>query len=218
MPDDVVCFGFNRMDTSDEPVKARSVEQRTAEPGEPCCAICGRYGEYVCDETDDDVCSLECKAAVVQRVAVVPSSNSAPSFSNSLPRKESVQRIPIGDECTYVREQQQKLPEWELHEAIKHISNEQIELLRKQLEVHVKGDDIPPLILDFCHCNFVQKLQHNLELVGYDSPTPVQMQAIPAALKGRDILVSAATGSGKTAAFLLPIVSRCILIREFFAL
>ncbi|HWS11894.1 MAG TPA: DEAD/DEAH box helicase [Rhodocyclaceae bacterium] len=43
---------------------------------------------------------------------------------------------------------------------------------------------------------------------GYDSPTPVQRQAIPAALGGRDLLVSSQTGSGKTAAFLLPSLQR----------
>src|SRR5689334_6699315 len=39
---------------------------------------------------------------------------------------------------------------------------------------------------------------------GYTSPTPVQLQAIPAAIEGRDLLVSSQTGSGKTAAFMLP--------------
>jgi len=39
---------------------------------------------------------------------------------------------------------------------------------------------------------------------GYTSPTPVQAQAIPAAIAGRDLLVSSQTGSGKTAAFMLP--------------
>ncbi|MEO5511940.1 MAG: DEAD/DEAH box helicase [Longimicrobiales bacterium] len=42
----------------------------------------------------------------------------------------------------------------------------------------------------------------------FTTPTPVQMQAIPAALSGRDVLGSAATGSGKTAAFMLPILQR----------
>lgn len=39
---------------------------------------------------------------------------------------------------------------------------------------------------------------------GFNAPTPVQMQAVPAALKGSDLMVSAQTGSGKTAAFMLP--------------
>ena len=42
----------------------------------------------------------------------------------------------------------------------------------------------------------------------FNTPTPVQVQAIPAALSGRDVLGSAATGSGKTAAFMLPILQR----------
>jgi superfamily II DNA/RNA helicase len=43
---------------------------------------------------------------------------------------------------------------------------------------------------------------------GYETATPVQMQAVPAALTGRDLLVSSHTGSGKTAAFLLPSIQR----------
>ncbi|MBK5914369.1 DEAD/DEAH box helicase [Rhodocyclus purpureus] len=43
---------------------------------------------------------------------------------------------------------------------------------------------------------------------GYTDPTPVQEQAIPAALEGRDLMVSSQTGSGKTAAFLLPALHR----------
>jgi superfamily II DNA/RNA helicase len=39
---------------------------------------------------------------------------------------------------------------------------------------------------------------------GYTAPTAVQSQAIPAAIEGRDLLVSSQTGSGKTAAFMLP--------------
>jgi len=46
---------------------------------------------------------------------------------------------------------------------------------------------------------------------GYINPTPVQEAAIPFALKGRDILASAKTGTGKTASFLLPIIQRLIL-------
>jgi len=47
-----------------------------------------------------------------------------------------------------------------------------------------------------------------LERRGYDKPTPIQAQAIPAVLKGRDVLGGAQTGTGKTAAFALPVLHK----------
>jgi superfamily II DNA/RNA helicase len=47
-----------------------------------------------------------------------------------------------------------------------------------------------------------------LTAAGYQNPTPVQQRAIPAALAGRDLLVSSPTGSGKTAAFMLPAIEK----------
>lgn len=43
---------------------------------------------------------------------------------------------------------------------------------------------------------------------GYDNPTPIQAQAIPAVLAGHDLLAGAQTGTGKTAAFTLPMLHR----------
>jgi superfamily II DNA/RNA helicase len=51
-------------------------------------------------------------------------------------------------------------------------------------------------------------LLHNLARLGYAEPTPVQREAIPAVLAGADLLVSSQTGSGKTAAFVLPGLQR----------
>ncbi len=52
------------------------------------------------------------------------------------------------------------------------------------------------------------ELLRGLQQVGFSEPTPVQAQVIPPAMEGADLLVSAATGSGKTAAFLLPMLQR----------
>ena len=43
---------------------------------------------------------------------------------------------------------------------------------------------------------------------GYDTPTPIQAQAIPAILQGRDVMAAAQTGTGKTAGFTLPLLKR----------
>ena len=56
----------------------------------------------------------------------------------------------------------------------------------------------------FAEFSLHETLQQALEGLGFTTPTPVQEQAIPAALAGKDLLVSSQTGSGKTAAFLLP--------------
>ncbi|MFN8458811.1 MAG: DEAD/DEAH box helicase [Anaerolineae bacterium] len=50
------------------------------------------------------------------------------------------------------------------------------------------------------------RLQRNLQTMGFERPMPIQSAAIPPALKGHDILGSAETGTGKTAAFLLPLL------------
>jgi ATP-dependent RNA helicase RhlE len=51
-------------------------------------------------------------------------------------------------------------------------------------------------------------LLRGIESMGFEQPTPIQQDAIPPALAGRDVLACAMTGSGKTAAFLLPILHR----------
>src|SRR6201991_1329755 len=53
-----------------------------------------------------------------------------------------------------------------------------------------------------------EKVLQAVEAAGYTKPTPIQAEAIPHALTGRDILGIAQTGTGKTAAFTLPMLSR----------
>ena len=85
--------------------------------------------------------------------------------------------------------------------------------LRKQYKIHIKSSDIPAphdsfQSLNDCYSSQMSScLLDNLIRSGFFSPTPVQMQAVPLLMQGRDVLCCAPTGSGKTAAFALPILS-----------
>ena len=59
-----------------------------------------------------------------------------------------------------------------------------------------------------------KRLTAVLAELGYEEPTPVQAQAIPVLLEGRDLLGQAATGTGKTAAFALPLLQRLFVEGE----
>lgn len=63
---------------------------------------------------------------------------------------------------------------------------------------------------DFNGFNLPTSLLHALKKLGFTTPTPIQIQAIPFALEGRDVLGSAQTGTGKTAAFGIPLVTKLI--------
>ncbi|HEZ1970307.1 TPA: DEAD/DEAH box helicase [Neisseria meningitidis] len=62
--------------------------------------------------------------------------------------------------------------------------------------------------IKFADLNLDKNILSAVSSEGYESPTPIQAQAIPFALEGRDIMASAQTGSGKTAAFLLPTLQK----------
>ena len=64
--------------------------------------------------------------------------------------------------------------------------------------------------MTFQSLGLAAELLKAVEQTGYTTPTPVQMQAIPAAIAGQDLLVSSHTGSGKTAAFTLPALQKII--------
>jgi ATP-dependent RNA helicase RhlE len=61
-------------------------------------------------------------------------------------------------------------------------------------------------ILNFADLGLIPELLASVAAAGYTTPTPIQQQAITPALQGRDVLGGAQTGTGKTAAFLLPIL------------
>src|SRR4030066_1789918 len=62
--------------------------------------------------------------------------------------------------------------------------------------------------MEFSVFNFHPQVAAGVKAAGYTMPTPIQEQAIPSVLKGRDVMGLAQTGTGKTAAFVLPILNR----------
>ncbi|MFA5879794.1 MAG: DEAD/DEAH box helicase [Candidatus Margulisiibacteriota bacterium] len=64
--------------------------------------------------------------------------------------------------------------------------------------------------MSFKKFNFLPEIMSQIEAIGYQKPTPIQEQTIPAILNGQDVMGLAQTGTGKTAAFVLPILERLI--------
>ena len=68
--------------------------------------------------------------------------------------------------------------------------------------------------MKFSDFGFDPELMEGIEAMGFETPTPIQQQAIPAILEGRDIIGSAQTGTGKTAAFLLPVIQQIVASKK----
>ncbi|NXR37181.1 DDX3X helicase, partial [Zosterops hypoxanthus] len=76
------------------------------------------------------------------------------------------------------------------------------------IPVEATGSNCPPHIESFSDVDMGEIIMGNIELTRYTRPTPVQKHAIPIIKEKRDLMACAQTGSGKTAAFLLPILSQ----------
>ena len=73
---------------------------------------------------------------------------------------------------------------------------------------------ISKIMATFAELGLSPQLVSSLSTLGFEEPTPIQEAAIPAILKGSDVLGQAATGTGKTAAFALPLIERWALGHE----
>lgn len=81
----------------------------------------------------------------------------------------------------------------------------EVETMRAELEgIKVRGKGCPKPIKNWAQCGVSKKVLELLKKHGFEKPTPIQAQAIPAVMSGRDLIGIAKTGSGKTLAFLLP--------------
>jgi len=86
------------------------------------------------------------------------------------------------------------------------MSDAEVEEYRSEMEgIKVKGKNVPKPIKNWPQCGVSSKILQLLKKYNYEKPTPIQAQAIPVCMSGRDMIGIAKTGSGKTLAFLLPL-------------
>lgn len=90
--------------------------------------------------------------------------------------------------------------------SVSGMSEQDVIEYRNSLAIRVSGFDVPRPIKTFEECGFSSLLMSAITKQGYEKPTPIQCQAFPIVLSGRDIIGIAKTGSGKTAAFVLPMI------------
>eukprot|EP00775_Hariotina_reticulata_P012748 gene12748-12877_t len=84
--------------------------------------------------------------------------------------------------------------------------------IRDQFHISVSGDNIPPPLPSFQQMKLPPPLLQVLTEKGIKKPTPIQIQGIPTALAGRDIIGISFTGSGKTLVYSLPLI--CIAVQD----
>ncbi|NXP54481.1 DDX42 helicase, partial [Heliornis fulica] len=92
------------------------------------------------------------------------------------------------------------------HEEITSLAPQQVVELRHKLNLRVSGAAPPRPGSSFAHFGFDEQLMHQIRKSEYTQPTPIQCQGVPVALSGRDMIGIAKTGSGKTAAFIWPML------------
>ncbi|KAI9434021.1 P-loop containing nucleoside triphosphate hydrolase protein [Lactarius indigo] len=95
---------------------------------------------------------------------------------------------------------------WTPPRYIRARSDENNQKIREKYHIIVDGEDIPPPIDSFADMKLPHPLLKFLKSKRITTPTPIQLQGIPVAFSGRDMIGIAFTGSGKTLAFCLPLI------------
>lgn len=118
--------------------------------------------------------------------------------------KKKKKDIPIVDHNKVTYEPFRKAFYSEATELV-DISDDDLAVLRAELEnVTVNGNDVPKPVLKWSQCGFSTQVLDVIRDMGFEKPTPIQSQTLPAIMSGRDTIGIAKTGSGKTVAYLLP--------------
>ncbi|ESQ49111.1 hypothetical protein EUTSA_v10022167mg, partial [Eutrema salsugineum] len=89
---------------------------------------------------------------------------------------------------------------------ISKMTEEQVSAYRKELELKVHGKDVPRPVKSWYQTGLTNRILDTMKKLNYEKPMPVQAQALPVIMSGRDCIGVAKTGSGKTLGFVLPML------------
>lgn len=89
---------------------------------------------------------------------------------------------------------------------LEHMRERDWRIFKEDFNISTKGGSVPNPMRSWDESNLPKRLMELINRVGYKEPTPIQRAAIPIAMQNRDLIGVAVTGSGKTAAFLLPLL------------
>lgn len=92
------------------------------------------------------------------------------------------------------------------HPSVSAMSDAAVGDVRRRLRLRCSGFDVPRPIRRFGEAGLGEALDGAVGRCGFEAPTPIQCAALPVALGGRDLIGIASTGSGKTAAYTLPVL------------
>ncbi|KAI9272743.1 P-loop containing nucleoside triphosphate hydrolase protein, partial [Phascolomyces articulosus] len=141
------------------------------------------------------------------------------SVSRKQEQQQGQQEKPIVHHSSSVAENvHAKLTNYQEPLSVATLPENQIKYMLQAHEISVKGKSIPRPIVSFDQCSQVlgQQLLDNLDQMGWSMATSVQRQAVPVMLTGRDAIVISPAGSGKTGAFVLPILAHCQSLSAFY--
>ena len=113
----------------------------------------------------------------------------------------------LGNIKTASKEKKKKVKKKNTKTKVKEVYTERLNQFRNSHSIHVSGTDVPDPVDQWSMLTEKFQVSDNIiSCIPFPQPTPIQMQSIPVLLSSREMLACAPTGSGKTAAFLLPIL------------
>ncbi|OZJ04808.1 hypothetical protein BZG36_02351 [Bifiguratus adelaidae] len=161
--------------------------------------------QYQRDENANSDEEVYAAAAAADLQTGYDSDDNILGFGNSVSSKKEIEPLPRVDhsEIDYLDFEKNF---YEEHPDIAALTDDRVVEIRKKLNMHVSGAEVAKPCISFAHFGFEDSLLAVIRKLEFTEPSGIQKQAVPIALEGRDIIGIAKTGSGKTAAFVWPML------------